>query len=237
LPASPLITLALVAERYLLSLFFLYLAWGQAGAIRALLESLSASGPAVFLPELVKHLLVLILNVLVGSLLLLGRAPVVPPRGWQDVFVPLAANFFYLAWNVGGLLPDAWTRSRVPAAWHRPLAFLALYLGLLGLGLAVWAVAHLGRSFSVLVSVREVVVSGPYRYVRHPIYLSYVLQMTALLVAHGSPLALVLVTGHFALTVYRARLEEERLAAHSEDYRAYRAKTGFLLPRFRPTTR
>ena len=237
MPASPLVTLALVSERYLLSLFFLYLAWGQAGAVRALLEALPASDPAAFLPELVKHLLVLILNVLVGSLLLLCRAPAVPPRGWRDLLVPLAANFFYLAWNVGGLLPAAWTRSLVPAAWHRPLAFLALYLGLLGLGLAIWAVAHLGRSFAVLVSVRRVVLSGPYRYVRHPIYLSYVLQMIGLLVAHASPLALVLVTGHFALTVYRARLEEERLAAHSSEYRDYQAKTGFLLPRFRPTSR
>ena len=237
MPTRHLITLALVSERYLLSLFFFYYAWRETGAIHPLLEAGPASEAAAFLPELVKHLLVLILNVLVGSFLLLGRAPVVPPRGWRDIVVPLAHNFFYLAWNMGGLLPEAWTRSLVPVAWRRPLAFVALYLGLVGLGLAIWAVAHLGRSFAVLVSVRQVVVNGPYRFVRHPIYLSYVLQMIGLLVAYGSPLALVLVTGHFALTVYRARLEEVLLAAHSGEYRDYRAKTGFLLPRFRPTSR
>jgi protein-S-isoprenylcysteine O-methyltransferase Ste14 len=233
LTASPLITLALVSERYLLPLFFLYFAWGEAAAVHALLESHSA----VLLPDLVKRLLTLLLWVLVGSLLLLGRAPAVPPTGWRDVVVPLAGNFFFLAWKLDRVLPEVLTRSQVPTAWHRPLAFLALYLGLLSVGLALWAVAQLGRSFAVLVSVREVVVSGPYRYVRHPIYLSYVLNMVGLLVTHGSLLALVLVTGHFALTVYRARLEEVLLAAHSEDYRTYRAKTGFLLPRLRPKTR
>ena len=46
MPASPLITLALVSERYLLPLFFLYFAWGEAAAVHALLESHSASPSA-----------------------------------------------------------------------------------------------------------------------------------------------------------------------------------------------
>jgi len=221
-----------VAERYLLGPFFLYYAWREVGVLRALLAAPAAPEAAAFLPQVVQHLLVLILNILVGSLLLLGRAPAVPPQGWRDVVVPLAANFFYLAWNVGSWLPAGMIRSLVPVAWHRPLAFLALYLGLVGASLALWAVVHLGRSFAVLVSVRQVVLRGPYHYVRHPIYLSYVLQMIGLLVAYGSPLALLLVSGHFAITVHRARLEEALLAAHSEEYRLYRARTGFLLPRW-----
>jgi protein-S-isoprenylcysteine O-methyltransferase Ste14 len=188
----------------------------------------------VAFPELVKHLLLLLFDLLVGFLLLRSRPPAVPPRGARDVLVPLVGNFFYLAYNLAGFVPPALTVDRVPSSWRFPLSLLALHLSVLAVMLAVWAVIHLGRSFAVLVSVREVVLHGPYRFVRHPIYLSYLLQMISLVCAYGSLLVLGLATVHLGVTLWRARLEEARLAAHSAEYRDYMRRTGFLLPKLRP---
>lgn len=236
MPTSRLASLALLLERYVLSLFFLYYAFRQIGAIHSALETLPArTGMALYavaFPELVKHVLLLLFDVLVGLLLLLGRSPAVPPQGVREVLVPLVGNFFYLAYNVAGLAPAALTVNRVPSPWQFPLSLVALHLGVLAFALATWAVVHLGRSFAILVSVREVVLRGPYRYVRHPIYLSYLLQMIGFVCAYGSVLVLCLVAAHLAVTVWRARLEEARLSEHSAEYREYMRQTGFLFPRW-----
>ncbi len=236
MPTSRLTSLALLFERYVLSLFFLHYAFRQIEAIHVGLEPLSArTGMALYavaFPELVKHVLVLLFDVLVGLLLLLGRSPAVPPQGARDVLVPLAGNFFYLAYNVAGLAPAALTVNRVPSSWRFPLSLVALHLSVLAFALATWAVVHLGRSFAILVSVREVVLHGPYRHVRHPIYLSYLLQMIGLACAYGSVLVFCLVAAHLAVTVWRARLEEARLSQHSPAYREYMGRTGFLFPKW-----
>jgi protein-S-isoprenylcysteine O-methyltransferase Ste14 len=227
-----LASLALLLERYVLSAFFLYYAWAQWGPIRAQIGAVTAPGavPGFAVPGLVQHVLVLIFDVQVGVLLLLSRKPAVPPRSATDVLVPLASNFFYLAYNLIGLAPAVLTVNRVPQTWRLPVSVLALYLSLAGVAIATWAVAHLGRSFGVLVAVRPLVTSGPYRHVRHPIYSSYVLQMGALVAGYGSVLVVALVAAYLALLVWRARLEEARLAEHSPEYRAYAAGTPFLFP-------
>lgn len=222
-------------ERYGLGVFFLWLAWKQLPALRAAAEvvSVGRSLPGMTLPELTRHLLVLVFDLVAGVLLLTSRAPSGRPETWADVLVPLAATFFYLSYNVAGALPGALSRNLLPTAWRSPLSVAALHLLVAHLVLATWSVAYLGRSFGVLVSVREIVVGGPYRFVRHPMYLSYVLQMAALVCAYGSVAVIVLASGHLLLTIYRARLEERRLCALSAAYCEYAGRTGFLFPRWR----
>jgi protein-S-isoprenylcysteine O-methyltransferase Ste14 len=178
-------------------------------------------------------LLVLLFDVVAGGLLVVNRPPAGPPEAWADVLVPLAASFFYLSYNLLGILPAALSRSLLPPAWRAPLSLAALHLVVAQLALSIWSAACLGRSFAVLVSVREIVVGGPYRFVRHPMYLSYVLQMAALVFAYGSVAVMVLTSAHLALTVYRARLEERRLGALSPAYREYATRTGFFVPGWR----
>jgi protein-S-isoprenylcysteine O-methyltransferase Ste14 len=76
-----------------------------------------------------------------------------------------------------------------------------------------------------------VVLVGPYKYVRHPIYSGYVLVWLGLILSHLSPAVIVIVAMHTALMVYRARLEERRLSEASPEYREYMQRTGFLFPR------
>jgi protein-S-isoprenylcysteine O-methyltransferase Ste14 len=234
-----LASVLLFLERFVLSPVFLYEAWTEIAPIRAEVEALEAAGGGhpYTSPGVVAHLLMLVFNLQVGGLLLLSRKPSAAPRSAKDVLVPLLATFFNLSSNLFPLAPEVLARNRLPEAWQATSSAAALYLGLAGLGLAIWSTASLGRSFGVLVAVRPVVTSGPYRHVRHPIYLSYVLQMGGWIAANGSLVVMAYVAIFLALVVWRARLEEARIAEHSAEYRAYAERTPFLFPRMIPGRR
>ena len=107
----------------------------------------------------------------------------------------------------------------------------AIVLG--GLAFAVWARVHIGRNWGMPMTLKEepeLVTSGPYRFVRHPIY-------TGILVAVlGTGLAINLVALLIAAAVgvffyYSATVEERNLgAAFPVAYPAYRARTKMLIP-------
>jgi protein-S-isoprenylcysteine O-methyltransferase Ste14 len=153
------------------------------------------------------------------------------PERFQDVLVPLATTFFYLAYGIMPWLPPWLGRSLCPADWQAPCAAAGLVLNFVGLWIAVWAAVYLGRSFGVLIEVRQVVLDGAYKWVRHPMYSGYVFFLTGFALANFSPAYFILVPLHIGLLLYRARLEEQRLAAASPQYEEYRRRTGFIFPR------
>jgi protein-S-isoprenylcysteine O-methyltransferase Ste14 len=110
---------------------------------------------------------------------------------------------------------------------------LGLALFALGLGFAVWARVHIGRNWGTPMTQKvdpELVTSGPYRLVRHPIYSGILLAGIGTAVA----LSWLWLVG-FALTgiylVYAARVEERFLAERfPDDYPAYRRSTRMLVP-------
>jgi protein-S-isoprenylcysteine O-methyltransferase Ste14 len=115
-----------------------------------------------------------------------------------------------------------------------PLYFVAagLVLGPLGLCLSLWSVWHLRSSFSILAEARRTVVSGPYRYVRHPLYLGEALTMLGACLLIGTGIALLFWTVVSGLQLARARIEEKKLSRVLSDYPAYRKKTPFIFPHF-----
>jgi len=213
-----------------LSLLFLWFAWKQGSAVWGALHDWRAGHPVAF-PGFVNNLLIFTLQFVCGLALLFNKVPERIPENWKELLVPLAATFFYLSYNFSGALPERFSRSLAPPEWQTPLATVALLLSSIGFVIAVWGAAYLGRSFAVLVAVRKIVNGGPYRFVRHPIYSGYVLHLVSLFLSRTSLERAALITTHVALTVWRARLEEASLQAHSEEYRRYSQRTGFLLPR------
>jgi protein-S-isoprenylcysteine O-methyltransferase Ste14 len=222
--------LALFVERYALSTLFLWFAWKQVAAIESAFAAWRGGQHAAF-PGLVNHLLIFTLQLVTGCALLFSKAPERIPGNWKELVIPLVGTFFYIGYNFAGDLPAPLSHSLAPPDLQAPLAAAALLLSCAGFAIAVWGAAYLGRSFAVFVAVREIVREGPYRFVRHPIYSGYVLHLVSLFLSRTSPAMAVLVTAHLALTVWRARLEEASLQAHSEAYRRYAQRTGFLLPR------
>jgi protein-S-isoprenylcysteine O-methyltransferase Ste14 len=222
--------LAIFAERYILSLLFLWFSSRQIGPIWLALIAWR-SGTDIAFAGLVNHFLIFALQLVCGLALLVSKPPVRLPGNWKEFVVPLVSTFFYLSYNFAGELPDPFSRSLAPPALQAPLAGAALLLSSIGFAIAVWGAATLGRSFAVLVAVRVIVHGGPYRFVRHPIYSGYILHQLSLFLSRTSPAMAVLVLMHLALTIWRARLEEASLQAHSEEYRRYAQRTGFLIPR------
>jgi protein-S-isoprenylcysteine O-methyltransferase Ste14 len=135
----------------------------------------------------------------------------------------LAVAFVLLrAFNPGGL------------AVHIPiLQGVGVIVLLTGLGLAVWARIHLGRNWGMPMTEKdelELVVTGPYRYVRHPIYSGILLAILGTALATNLYwLIPAAVLGVYF--VYSAKVEERLLTASLPSaYRSYQAKTKMLIP-------
>ena len=219
-------------ERYVLSLVYLYFAWTEFHDLAILSLDSRVLGGIPFIPA-VKHMTLLLLQLFIGAFLLCNKRPAGQPRNLREVFVPLAASFFFLTYNALPHFPPSFRENLLPLEMQTSFATIALILGVVGPAISAWGVLSLGRSFGIFVSVREIVTEGPYRYVRHPIYLGYVCIWTALLLVVASVAIFIIVPIHLLLFVWRARLEESRLAESSAAYREYMKQTGFIFPRLR----
>ena len=76
---------------------------------------------------------------------------------------------------------------------------------------------------------QQVITSGPYAIVRHPMYLAMILMMTATPIALGSYWAALPSIGFIFLLVARAKNEEELLVHELKGYREYMQKTRYRL--------
>jgi protein-S-isoprenylcysteine O-methyltransferase Ste14 len=110
---------------------------------------------------------------------------------------------------------------------------IGLAIFLLGLALAIWARVYLGRNWGMPMSQKadpELVTTGPYRSIRHPIYSGIILAMIGTTIAVSLYwLAAVVVVG--AYFVYSAIMEERYMAGRFPDsYPDYKRSTKMLIP-------
>ncbi|HYJ31669.1 MAG TPA: isoprenylcysteine carboxylmethyltransferase family protein [Candidatus Binatia bacterium] len=116
-----------------------------------------------------------------------------------------------------------------------PSWILGVAVGLCGFAVRFVAKRTLGRFFTVRVQLQEkheVVSSGIYRWVRHPLYLGYVLEWAAPPLILGSPAGFLFTTLPILVGVLQRIPREEALLVEGlgEDYRAYMARTKRLIP-------
>jgi protein-S-isoprenylcysteine O-methyltransferase Ste14 len=102
-----------------------------------------------------------------------------------------------------------------------------------GIALAVWARVHLGRNWGMPMTQKaepELVTSGPYRFVRHPIYSGLLAALLGTALATNLiGLAIVAILGVYFY--YSASVEEKNLIAmFPSAYPAYRSSTKMLIP-------
>ncbi len=102
-----------------------------------------------------------------------------------------------------------------------------------GIGFAIWARLYLGRNWGMPMALKkdaELVTSGPYVYVRHPIYTGILFAMFGSLLTAGFwGLFIFIVVGIYFF--YSARSEEQRmLKLFPAQYFAYMQKTKMLIP-------
>jgi protein-S-isoprenylcysteine O-methyltransferase Ste14 len=148
------------------------------------------------------------------------------PPGTYLISVLTVTGFLWFAWRV--------VIQRPSSAWE---AALALFI--LSLTLFAWTVNATRRTPPTLAfDIDEpsfLLKHGPYQYVRHPFYASYLLFWTA--TALATPGLLPWLAPLVMLLVYwnAARREERKFASSSlaSAYQRYRAETGMFTPRLR----
>lgn len=113
------------------------------------------------------------------------------------------------------------------------MRIIGVLLCALGVGLAIWARVTIGRNWGMPMSQKEnpeLVTSGPYAFIRHPIYTGVLTAMLGSVIGHDVIwlLPLILFGAYFA---YSARREEKLMIEEfPEQYPAYMSRTRMLLP-------
>jgi protein-S-isoprenylcysteine O-methyltransferase Ste14 len=248
--SAPIIRFVMFIERWLISAVFLFLAYEYVSMIQLmeLVRHSRAIVPAgmvardaalaygIHFQDYAHYGLLAVSNFVSGILLLISRKPSQTPTSAKEVVIPLAATFSYMVYNLNVPLPAFLTMPLAPHGWAPALAILGLAVSTAGAVISMGSVMWLGRSMGVVVSVREVVTGGPYRFVRHPVYFGYLFVLAGLMLTSCTLRMLILVVASLAMLIWRARIEERLLCAHSPAYCEWRKVTGFLWPRWNSRT-
>lgn len=146
------------------------------------------------------------------------------------VFAPIALSFVvsYLLFDDSAL----WKMTNVAT----PGIMLALGAAVTacGAGLKIWAYYVLGSNWSSRIDFfphQRLITNGPYRYVRHPVYLSYLLTFVGCSLACGQMTLLLLGCVYFYLNILRAKEEEDLLRLHiGRQHDEYSMRVGKAVP-------
>jgi protein-S-isoprenylcysteine O-methyltransferase Ste14 len=147
------------------------------------------------------------------------RAPVVANLGAVSLFFPLLLIF----------------SGSSESSMALPLALSGSLLALGGAALVLRSRAELGPAWSFVPKADQgtgLVTTGPYRLVRHPIYLGLSLLAVGEALAFGSwPACLIVLSGIIPTFAWRARAEETLLSrTFGERYQLYRRQTKMIIP-------
>lgn len=171
----------------------------------------------------------------------IGKSPNLNPRGTKE-------RLLWAGWMlvIVGWLAQAFLIGRLDVAGFRLIpsfsnvAGLIIGLSVVALGYAgtLWCYAAMGDMWRIGIDRKNkaaLVSSGPYRYVRHPIYLFQMVMLIGAFWLLPAGFSLALVAAHLICVLIKAADEEAfLLATLGDEYRQYLARTGRLFPRVLP---
>jgi len=146
------------------------------------------------------------------------------------VVVAIAYNLLFAQWLRIGPLRLRFLPESPGIAWA------GIAVTWLGVAVAVWARYCLGEYWSARVTLKDghqLIRTGPYKFVRHPIYTGMLLGSVGTALVLGEWRGVLAVVLLLAAHSRKAMREESMLTREfGEEYMRYREKTGFLFPRF-----
>ena len=132
--------------------------------------------------------------------------------------------------------------TRIPLRWLYlqlwPAGLWPFWLGaavtIAGLLFAVWARVHLGRNWSRSVTIKqghELITTGPYAVVRHPIYTGILTGFLGMAIAISQVRGFIVFVLIFLVFWFKLRMEEEWMRTQfGETYATYARQTAALVP-------
>jgi protein-S-isoprenylcysteine O-methyltransferase Ste14 len=170
----------------------------------------------------------------------IGRDPNLRPRGARERWLWAGWSLVVVIWLTQPILAGnralpPWLQI-VPSLLSTPGLIIGAALTAAGYAGTLWCYAALGDTWRIGIDRREktpLVTRGPYRFVRHPIYLFQIMMLGGalfLLPGIGSATAVIV---HLICVAAKAADEESHLlTVHGQEYCKYVAQTGRLFPRW-----
>lgn len=160
-----------------------------------------------------------------------GRGRVTTTKGytiWRTILVAIIATVSFWYMVAPSTVPE-YLSARLPLCTQ----ILGLIFFALGWTLRVWSQMTIGSAWSADISLGDhLVTSGPYSWVRHPIYASYVIIAPSLLAMTDNWLLGLLSIIYAWVSVLRISEEEELLAQLGDRYENYRSQVpGAIVPK------
>lgn len=119
----------------------------------------------------------------------------------------------------------------------RTAEYVGLSLTIAGIALAIWARFYIGQNWSGTVTVKvghELIRTGPYHFVRHPIYSGILLAIIGSALARGDAVGVIAIALFWFGFLIKSRKEEEFMRkTFGEQYVQYAQTTGALVPKLR----
>lgn len=153
------------------------------------------------------------------ALLIMTRSPA---KAHADGLLPRIAAFVgsYLPWSISFL---GKTDDTLPN-----LASTACVL--VGTIMMLVTIRHLGRSFSLVPQARSVVQTGPYRWIKHPLYVAEEIAVLGVVLQYLTPVTVMVLVLHIGIQVCRILYEEDLLRRNCPEYSSYEASRWRVIP-------
>jgi protein-S-isoprenylcysteine O-methyltransferase Ste14 len=168
----------------------------------------------------------------------IGRSPNVAPHSTKERLLWVGWFLVVMGWMVQPFLAgdDALPGLRIHETWIGVGSLLAGVAFLLsGYAGTLWCYTAMGRTWRMGIDRGErtpLVMHGPYRRVRHPIYLFQVVMLVGMLSLLPTMVSLGVLAVHLTCVSFKVADEEAHLRrVHGVAYGDYTARTGRLLPR------
>ncbi len=151
---------------------------------------------------------------------------------WQGAYLRLAVIAAVLVLLHMPVVASLFAHVRLTTA-NPVSSSIGVFLCAAGIAFAIWARRHLGRNWGMPMAIKEeaeFVTSGPYAYVRHPIYAGMLIAMLGSVLVEGVMWLVPLVV-FGVYFIYSAQSEERHMAQQfPEQYPAYAKHTKMFIP-------